>query len=921
MSQGIDFLRRVYDKTDSGLDIITDLLPGIDDAVINRKRAFKLRPDERTASAHLYPPKDGSDCWHVKDYGMGEGGGFFSPIDLYMWVNGYSQSQFGMALQELAERYGVQEQLSASVNKPEVEVRAASAEEIGAMPSVTLAEGFGGIDLSCWGQGVKPEHLETYGWKAVGEVRIPKGDKVYVRRPTPTYPIFAQECSYVDEQGQPQTFCKVYEPKNPDKAHRFLIAGRKPKEYIYGLQAVRKAYEEGGEKKLDRLLLVSGGSDAMAALVKGYLAVWNDSEVKGLADRDCSLLMKYCNQLIAIPDIDGTGVKAGQQQALTHPGIHTAWMTPADMGGLHDNRGRERKDLRDFCHLHPSKKDFDQLINRAIRAKFWTENENADGRTEYVLSRTSLDYFLELNGFFTLEDESRKEPQYIRVEGCKVRRITPKAIGAFLKRWMQQQGLPQALQDKVLRSRDLPSNTTSTLRERDDLDFSRSTATSQRFCFRNAVVDVTAEKVARTPYSMLSDGKHVWEESIIQHDYKAFEPMFTAERTADGSYAVRFPDNPPSKLLRFLVNASRIYWRKEDEAGLELTDGEHAEEHLSLVSKMAAIGYLLHSYKSEAEAWAIICQDSTLSESDDECNGRSGKSFFLKAVSRMLRAFLLEARVPSVVDNRFLFDGVTEATDLIVVDECHKNLNFDYFFGKITGDLRYEEKGNHPRLIPFAQAPKFAFATNYVLRRHDPSTEGRMWPQTFSDYYHVQTKKNDYRETRTIRDDFGCNLMGSDYPEADWQADIAFMVQCVQFYLSLPSEERRIMPPMARIERREQAAAVGKDFKQWADDYFAEDSGNLDCDLKADHVLSDFRQETGFSWSAKSMTQHLRDYCQLADHIHCLNPVSITQRQKDGERWIKRDECGQLKTIYHVQSAKAAAEAAKTEPVQQNLPL
>ena len=202
----MNLLSRVYDKTNSGLDIITDLVTGIDDAVINRKKAFKLRPDERTASAHLYPPKDGSDCWHVKDYGMGEVGGFFSPIDLYMWVHGYSQSQFSMALQELAERYGVQEQLSASVNKPEVEVRAASPEEIGALPSVTLLEGFNGIDLSCWGQGVKSEHLEAYGWKAVGEVRIPKGDKVYVRRPTPTYPIFAQECTYVDEQGQPRVF-------------------------------------------------------------------------------------------------------------------------------------------------------------------------------------------------------------------------------------------------------------------------------------------------------------------------------------------------------------------------------------------------------------------------------------------------------------------------------------------------------------------------------------------------------------------------------------------------------------------------------------------------------------------------------------------------------------------------------------------
>ena len=27
-----------------------------------------------------------------------------------------------------------------------------------------------------------------------------------------------------------------------------------------------------------------------------------------------------------------------------------------------------------------------------------------------------------------------------------------------------------------------------------------------------------------------------------------------------------------------------------------------------------------------------------------------------------------------------------------------------------------------------------------------------------------------------------------------------------------------------------------------------------------------------------------------SDHLQCLNPVSITHKQKDGERWIKRDE-------------------------------
>ena len=127
------------------------------------------------------------------------------------------------------------------------------------------------------------------------------------------------------------------------------------------------------------------------------------------------------------------------------------------------------------------------------------------------------------------------------------------------------------------------------------------------------------------------------------------------------------------------------------------------------------------------------------------------------------------------------------------------------------------------------------------------------------------------------------------------------------------------MPPLSRIERREQMAAVGKDFRQWADDFFSEDSGHLDCELKAEQVLNDFNQETKFGWSPKNITQHLNTYCQFAEHIHCLNPVTITHKERDGERWIKRDENNQQKAYYYVQSVKAFEEVAKTEAVQTNL--
>jgi hypothetical protein len=916
-----DLLSSIYDATHSGLDIITDLLPAVDDAVINNSKAFRLRPDERTPSAHLYPPDQKRPYWHVKDFGMGEGGGLFSPVDLYMWDRGYVQDKFRMALEELAERYGVQELLTSSVNMPVIEKRDARPDEMGAMPRITLFEGLEGVDLSCWGANVKAEHLETYGWKGVGEVAITCGEKVIVRKPTPTYPIFAQQCDYVDEHGLPQVFYKVYEPRNPDKAHRFLIVGKKPQQnYIYGLQAVRQRFQEQGEEKLPVLLLVSGGSDAVCALSYGYLAVWLDSETKGLSDFDYNMLMKYTKWLVNIPDIDTTGIKAGRRTALTHLGIHTAWLSQGDMGNLHDNRGRRRKDLRDYLQLHPSKKAMDTLVNRAIKAKFWTMREDKQGQKEYTLSLTSLNYFLELNGFYTLKDETRKEPVFVRIDGICVQRITAKTIVGFLKQWMEQQGLPKVLQDKVLRSRDLPTNNASTLCERDDLDFNRATATTQRFYFRNCWTEISARLIATHRYSE-SDGHYVWQNSIIQHDYRTMPDMFTVTTDENGQYIVTLAEGVElSNLLKFLVNSSRLYWRKVDEGGLSLTAEEQADEHRCLASRLANLGYLLCNHKSESEAWATICLDSTMAESVEECNGRSGKSFYVNAIAKMARTFAIDAGTTSFKDPRFIFDGVTEDTSLVFIDECPRKFNYNFIYGMVSGDFRVEEKNRHSFVIPFARSPKFALATNFTLSRHDPSTEGRIWPQPFSDYYHVKTPQNDYHESRSIRDDFGKNLMGTEYSEEDWQRDFAFMTQCVRFYLSLKPSERRIMPPLSRIERREQLAAVGKDFRQWADEFFAEDSGHLDCELKAETVLSDFNQETKFNWAPKTMTQHLNAYCQFADHINCLNPVTITHKDKDSERWVKRDENGQQKAYYYVQSAKAAAvEAAKTDPVQTNL--
>lgn len=916
-----EILKRVYEATNSGLTIITDLLTGIDDTVINNGKAFRLRTEERTPSAHLYPPKDGCGYYRVVDYGGTDGERSFSPIDLYMREKGYaSKTQFSLALHELMERYGVTEELNPKVNKPEITQRDAREDEMGKPPRLTLREDFTNSELSAWGPRVKFEHLRELGWSAVAMVETTKDGKTTVKKSTETYPIFAQTCEYTDGNGNLQQFQKVYEPKCFNKAYRFFTVGKTPRNYIYGLSALRRKFEEHNEKKLDVAVIVSGGSDAVNCLSMGWQPVWFNSETADISAEDLNLLHRYAKRVVLIPDADTTGIKTTRQLALRFPTLYVAWLKPEDMGGLHDNRGRQRKDLKDYILLHPSHEDMKRLIDRAKCSLYWTKTDDKDNNTQYTILPARLNYYLSLNGFYTLKDDTRKEPLYIHVDGVKVRRVVAKTITNFLIKQAEREGLDEALLNKLMKCRDLPTDHVSHLEERSDLDFTKCTAQSQKFFFRNGWVQVTADGIKLNRYSEAC-GCHVWEDAIIPHDYRNMKPMFRAVKQDDGTYAVEINEDAPSKFFHFIVNASRLYWRKEDEEGMELTDAEHAEEHQCLVSKLACIGYLLFGYKSESEAWAPFCQDTKLAESEDECNGGSGKSMFLKAIAKLLNFVLIEARVPSIIENRFIFDGVSEDTDLIIVDECDRRLNYDFFFGRITGDFTGEEKGNHPFLIPFSKSPKLAFATNYVLKRHDASIERRLWPQVFADYYHEATKKNDYRESRSIRDDLGCDLMGTEYSEQDWLADIAFMLQCLQFYLSLPKGERRIIPPLNRIERREQMAVVGKDFKEWADEYFAEDRRNLNCKLNQNIVLAAYNQEATYQLKMGQFTHKLKEYCNMAEHIHCLNPIGITGKKKDGDRWVDRDENGKQVQYYYIQSTKAATEAANQEPVQQELPL
>ena len=371
--------------------------------------------------------------------------------------------------------------------------------------------------------------------------------------------------------------------------------------------------------------------------------------------------------------------------------------------------------------------------------------------------------------------------------------------------------------------------------------------------------------------------------------------------------------------MQVIRNMARLHWRKKDELGLELTAEEAAEEMQALVVIMLAIGYLLHRYKSPSAAYAPLLLDNAISNSPKDRNGRSGKSFLMKAVGVLLHRLYKDMRKESKKSNQqFSLSGVKESTGLIIIDECPEDFAFETLYSMITDDLEVERKKENSYIIPFSKSPKFVVATNNTLKDHSPSTEGRFAPVVVSDYYHVKTPKNDYCETRQISDTFGMDLLKDDYPENDFQADIHFMLECLQMFLSLPEKDRRQDPPMDCINRRELQAAIGNNIREWFDENLCEGSEFLNRKVSSTTLYNAFIQDTRSIMSPKSFTENLKKWCQYAEHIHCYNPASETNQKKDGDRWQLRE--GEKRVnYYYIQTVKAIEETQK-KSIQEELP-
>ena len=149
------------------------------------------------------------------------------------------------------------------------------------------------------------------------------------------------------------------------------------------------------------MLFRSWDRDSLNVAGFGYNVLWMNSETAHLTEKQYKAIMRCVDTLYVLPDIDVTGVRSAIRLGMEYMDIRFIWL-PASLGTYKDNRGKPRKDLRDYVELYPSISDFKKLVNVAMPLRFWDVVTKEDGIKYYLNDEHAL-FFLHSSGFGKIE--------------------------------------------------------------------------------------------------------------------------------------------------------------------------------------------------------------------------------------------------------------------------------------------------------------------------------------------------------------------------------------------------------------------------------------------------------------------------------------------------------------------------------------
>ena len=800
--------------------------------------------------------------------------------------------------------------------------------------------------------------------------------KVMEFRSTEKFPIFA----LINKDENNKEWMKIYMPKgakrlqDDGKDRRFKYLGGRPKGFIFGESYLSQAYkdavnkeigeaikhcktdEEKTEKeneiikdfKLERIVIATGISDGLNLMALGEVVVWFNSETEKPDRWKMREWFKMAKDIIYVPDLDETGKREGRALALEHYKMKTLWLDN------HTMPGQKVKDFKDYvrCNVSRGRKGLIHqtklMLEGAMPAKFWEERREKSGKIAYDFNHVYAFYFLRLNGFCRIEDNSRKEGWYFaKIDKHIVKELNnTQPVKDFFKDFLLEKQkllgvreIPHALVNSIIASQKLSDNTLAYLHKR-EIDFSNNDPLSQYYFFGSTSWKVTKDKVLINP----DEKRFVLESKLVENlvynqtghrlNLKKIEPLdeafFNIKEIGDNFYDIKI-NRTDCDLLNFMIQTSRVFWDKErknmQSKGIKKADfyektkfqlvSEHLEDEENdtqkqhLVNKIFTLGYMLHRYKDDSRPWVPYAVDDSVVE-DNVAEGGAGKSLLYKALKFVMNVHEINGK-DDIENDKFLYEGVTKHTDFILFDDVKRNFTLEMIYQATTGNVTVNAKNMNKESFSYKDSGKFGVSSNYSIRDRNGSSNRRRLTIGYSDYYHAE---NESRERREPTDDFGYILF-KDWDDKQWNIYINFLVQCLQFYLGCT---KKIGAPENNIMFRAYLSEMGEWFHAWANDFFKDyEDGYVMPKKEVEAAMTKYNPKY-LTMTPNAFKKKLKAWCKVyAYELEDRIPIALPERDEFGHVKIDRQGNEITKTMEHIKLVKIDTQNPDEDQTEENI--
>lgn len=734
---------------------------------------------------------------------------------------------------------------------------------------------------------------------------------------TPEFPILY----WIYEREDGRKWGKIYQPR-AEKGRRFTYFGEKEHNFLFSdnkvaelLGKIRRHEVLETENKLDQLVIVSGGSDAINTYFNGGChVVWLNSETDILEKWQKERLSMIARRITILYDLDDTGKKYAYRMALRYLDLTLAFLPER----MYTSTQGDCKDVKDFFtkwrnddgigrrsdYFYMDKfKEFSFIIRNSLPLKFWMDKlKEQDGElkvTGVEIDNEQLYRFLQAFGIRKYAYSTEKF-RFVKVENNIVEEIGDDKIAGVVNKILRDylnrnpEYFDKQLLNAINRSNQLKGQSLQNISEI-NLDFTFDARNCDYLFFRNGALRITANDMEMVPTDKLPF--HLYKDKIIDFDFRLEkEPLFYIEYSED--YLTRTDDSDINDLDRytlipnwgnfsypqFVYNTGEVYWR-EKENGTELTPEQQKEPDLGFISKVCALGYACRKHKDMTKAYMVMCVEDE-NNKNGEHNGGVGKSLFYLPL-RFVRN--VKVRDGQLLDPKkeadLLYGGVVPGkTDIVQFEDLQRGFPLQMLFNQVTGDTTVRERYGNPITIPFYESPVTILNSNHKPDDIDPSKRRRAWFCTFASYYHPANPMQGIPERKPDQE-FGKEMF-KDYSEEEWNKTYYFMAQCIQQYMRI---NQRVHPVMDRVEKGLLINSITQNVFDWMNDFFDEyvESGSkLNVAIWRNDLYDEFRQLYSKNIQDRITVATLKEkLIKFCAYKHWkLNPVELYRSESEKRR-------------------------------------